>query len=400
MEKKIESSLLAAKYAAYIFVLWAVIMSGDFTIDAAVILFILIFAVDNIRLFYLEPKNPVNARKSLYLQSLLIFLFVITDQGFLGNVLYVILIVESFLFYPRKLGDQIFISSVTGYIFGSALSLFLQNNLSGGSFMAVIGNTVFIFLVYVISYLSRRQSDEKARAEEALAELEKSRKELEKAHLLLLDHSKQREKMMLTEERNRLAREIHDTLGHTLTTVIIGIEAGKKLFKRYPERAYEEFEKSQEQAKKGLDEVRRSVKALLPRDLEEDGFVAALKGMEADFKEKGVDLELHIDKEAVVPKEYELAFFRIIQESVTNSIRHGGASLVTVKISVDKEMKALQLIIDDNGAGCEKIVEGNGLNGIRERMGKINGNVEFSSSPRGFTVEAKVAENLTSGEAV
>ena len=400
MEKKIESSLLAAKYAAYIFVLWAVIMSGDFTIDAAVILFILIFAVDNIRLFYLESKNPVNARKSLYLQSLLIFLFVITDQGFLGNVLYVILIVESFLFYPRKLGDQIFISSVTGYIFGSALSLFLQNNLSGGSFMAVIGNTVFIFLVYVISYLSRRQSDEKARAEEALAELEKSRKELEKAHLLLLDHSKQREKMMLTEERNRLAREIHDTLGHTLTTVIIGIEAGKKLFKRYPERAYEEFEKSQEQAKKGLDEVRRSVKALLPRDLEEDGFVAALKGMEADFKEKGVGLELHIDKEAVVPKEYELAFFRIIQESVTNSIRHGGASLVTVKISVDKEMKALQLIIDDNGAGCEKIVEGNGLNGIRERMGKINGNVEFSSSPRGFTVEAKVAENLTSGEAV
>ena len=400
MEKKIESSLLAAKYAAYIFVLWAVIMSGDFTIDAAVILFILIFAVDNIRLFYLESKNPVNARKSLYLQSLLIFLFVITDQGFLGNVLYVILIVESFLFYPRKLGDQIFISSVTGYIFGSALSLFLQNNLSGGSFMAVIGNTVFIFLVYVISYLSRRQSDEKARAEEALAELEKSRKELEKAHLLLLDHSKQREKMMLTEERNRLAREIHDTLGHTLTTVIIGIEAGKKLFKRYPERAYEEFEKSQEQAKKGLDEVRRSVKALLPRDLEEDGFVAALKGMEADFKEKGVGLEMHIDKEAVVPKEYELAFFRIIQESVTNSIRHGGASLVTVKISVDKEMKALQLIIDDNGAGCEKIVEGNGLNGIRERMGKINGNVEFSSSPRGFTVEAKVAENLTSGEAV
>lgn len=129
---------------------------------------------------------------------------------------------------------------------------------------------------------------------------------------------------------------------------------------------------------------------LLPRKLEESGFLSALKGLALDFKNRGVTVELELDEdeEIAVPPEYELPFFRVVQESVTNSIRHGKASLVTVSIE-EKDTKTI-LRIADNGTGCDTLQEGNGLQGVRERLAKINGTVEFKSTANGFIVEAQV----------
>ncbi len=120
--------------------------------------------------------------------------------------------------------------------------------------------------------MARRQIEEKDRAESALRELERSRRELDETYQKLLKNSKEREQLAVMEERNRMAREIHDTLTHTLTTVIIGLEAGRKLMPVDTDRALAELEKSQQQARKGLQEVRRSVKELRPHELDTLGF--------------------------------------------------------------------------------------------------------------------------------
>lgn len=105
-----------------------------------------------------------------------------------------------------------------------------------------------------------------------MRELERSRRELDETYQKLLKNSKEREQLAVMEERNRMAREIHDTLAHTLTTVIIGLEAGRKLMPVDTDRALAELEKSQQQARKGLQEVRRSVKELQPHELDTLGF--------------------------------------------------------------------------------------------------------------------------------
>jgi signal transduction histidine kinase len=230
-----------------------------------------------------------------------------------------------------------------------------------------------------------------------LEKLEASRRELELAHQQLLNHSKQRERLVLIEERNRMAREIHDTLAHSLTSIIVGMEAARKLLDKDIGRARTELEKSQEQARRGLDDVRRSVKALRPRALAEQGFSDALKGLSREYGEQGVLVDVRIEDQLEVPKNYELPLFRVIQECLTNSIRHGNASRVFVTLTGGGD--TLSLEVRDDGQGCKEFTEGGGMHGIRERLEALGGQVEFHPGRQdgnpGFMVKA-----IIKGEAV
>ena len=186
-----------------------------------------------------------------------------------------------------------------------------------------------------------------------------------------------REKMGETRERNRLAREIHDTLGHTLTGLSTGIDAAKTLLQRDPDMAIKQLDILSATAREGLKDVRRSVRKLRPDALENHTLKGALETMIEEFmRSSGVKVSYvcHLDSLVFQPDE-EDTIYRIVQECMTNSVRHGHAS--HIYISFGKDQDSLILIIEDDGKGCVDIQEGFGLHHMKERIALLNGNVRF-----------------------
>ena len=389
MDKKTALILTLAKYGVYITTLWVTISNQPLDLKGPLLPLLLVFMVDNIRSFYLDRESRQFSKSSLFLQLILLYLFIFMDSSAIGSVLLVVLIAESLIAYPRPVGDYIFLLSIGGYFGFGLAGFYWRGAFTTNNLVLILINGLFLFFGYGISYLARRQIEEKDRAESALRELERSRRELDEAYQKLLKNSKEREQLAVMEERNRMAREIHDTLAHTLTTVIIGLEAGKKLMPVDTDRALAELEKSQEQARRGLQEVRRSVKELRPHELDALGFDAALKGLYRELD--GIEVKVHfcLEEGAAVPKGLELPFYRVIQESITNSLRHSGAGFITVTLR--RQRNTLLLEIEDDGRGCKEIVEGHGLKGIRERVAAAGGRVEFfNRNPHGFLVRVEV----------
>lgn len=237
-------------------------------------------------------------------------------------------------------------------------------------------------LFFIISYLARLQFKERER-------IAKANGELEEAYKQLLDNASELQELSVEKERTRMAREIHDTLAHTLTAVVVQMEACKKLIDIDKPRARAEIEKAQELTRTGLGDVKRTIKALRPEILENSSLTGALEKLIQDIEENThVKVNFHesLFKGMELSSYAEVALFRVIQESITNAIRHGGAGQVDISIA-DKD-GMMNIDISDNGKGCSHIKEGYGLKGITERINGMSGTVQFSSSAgKGFRTE-------------
>lgn len=236
---------------------------------------------------------------------------------------------------------------------------------------------LIIFLLYIL-FLIQDQILEST-------QMQKMNRELQDLNHQLEEMADVREKMGETKERNRLAREIHDTLGHTLTGLSTGLEAAKALLQADPGLALKQLDRLSTVAKEGLRDVRRSVNKLRPDALENHSLAEALKQMIDRFVEStGVEvvfvchlasLQFQADEEETI--------YRIVQESMTNSVRHGNADKIYVSFGKDED--SLIIIIEDNGSGCANIQEGFGLHHMKERVALLKGNVRFYGK-QGFEV--------------
>lgn len=234
---------------------------------------------------------------------------------------------------------------------------------------ALAALVLILFLVYIL-FLIQDQMLESAQMRQINDELRILNHQLEEV-------ADVREKMGETRERNRLAREIHDTLGHTLTGLSTGIDAAKTLLQRDPALAMKQLDILAATARDGLKDVRRSVRKLRPDALENHTLKGALETMIEEFVHSTgvkVNFVCHLDSLDFQPDE-EDTIYRIVQECMTNSVRHGHAS--RIYISFGKDQDSLILIIEDDGSGCMDIQEGFGLHHMKERIALLNGNVRF-----------------------
>ena len=244
-----------------------------------------------------------------------------------------------------------------------------QSSLFQGTASALSTWVLILFLVYIL-FLIQDQMLESAQMRRINDELRTLNHQLE-------EMADVREKMGETRERNRLAREIHDTLGHTLTGLSTGIDAAKTLLQRDPDMAIKQLDILSATAREGLKDVRRSVRKLRPDALENHTLKGALETMIEEFmRSSGVKVSYvcHLDSLDFQPDE-EDTIYRIVQECMTNSVRHGHAS--RIYISFGKDQDSLILIIEDDGKGCVDIQEGFGLHHMKERIALLNGNVRF-----------------------
>ena len=246
----------------------------------------------------------------------------------------------------------------------------------------------FIFLVYMI-LLVRIQMSEKERILSLNEQLNVANDELQRANIRLEEYAKESEKLAQTRERNRLAREIHDTLGHALTGIITGIEACTMLMDIAPEATKVQLNAIAEVARQGITDVRRSVKALRPDALEK---LDLEKALTRTIEEIRLATNAEIEYECTTSlncfnEDEEDIIYRIVQESITNSIRHGKANRILIHIN--REYNMLKIYIKDNGIGCKNIEKGFGLHHMEERLNMLQGNLKYSGED-GFTIEAYI----------
>jgi signal transduction histidine kinase len=180
-------------------------------------------------------------------------------------------------------------------------------------------------------------------------------------------------------ERTRIAREIHDSLGHTLTSLNIQLDIARKLHQRDPEKSTDSLELAKQLASQSLTDVRMAVQSI--RETADFNFETAVQGLVEDVKQsESMNVELKLDIEALPPS-VGFQLFRVIQECLTNVLKHANAS--EVKIQLEQSGEKLKLNVSDNGRGMPIEVQttGFGLRGMRERIESMNGTVAINAQP-------------------
>lgn len=247
---------------------------------------------------------------------------------------------------------------------------------------------IIVFVIYMI-LLVRIQMGEKERILNLNEQLNMANEELKQANLQLEEYARESEIMVATRERNRLAREIHDTLGHALTGIITGIEACTALLDVAPEAAKQQLSVIADVARQGMTDVRRSVKALRPDVLEKFNLEKALLQIIEEMRavtNTEIFYQCTTDLNGFNEDEEEI-IYRIVQECITNAIRHGKAKKIWIQI--DREYYLLKLCVKDNGTGCKEIEKGFGLHHMEERLKMLQGELSYDGSD-GFRVEAHI----------
>ncbi|MDO5145725.1 MAG: sensor histidine kinase [Eubacteriales bacterium] len=236
---------------------------------------------------------------------------------------------------------------------------------------------MILFLSYMVLLLvADRKENERIRS---------LNQQLQKANEQLHSFAQEKEQMGETRERNRLAREIHDTLGHILTGISVGVEAAAVLVEVSPEAAKQQLDVIADMARKGLNDVRRSVRKLKPDALERLSFEHAIQQMVEEMS-RGTNTKIYFVSYTdgmEFGADIEETLYRSIQESTTNAIRHGKATEIWVRMS--EKNGELILMISDNGRGCDKVEEGFGLRHMRERV-ELAGGTLYWEGTFGFTV--------------
>ncbi len=240
---------------------------------------------------------------------------------------------------------------------------------------------IVLFVLYLVLLVQSKHHEK-----ERIAILNQ---QLEEANVRLRAFALEAERTAETRERNRLAREIHDTLGHTLTGIVAGLDACIVLVDTAPAVVKKQLEKIRETARHGIVDVRRSVKKLRPDDLEKMPLQQAIKKVIAEFSaSSGVEIQLvELGWPEKLREDEEEVIYRIVQEGITNSRRHGKATKVTVTCGL--EPGRFYIMIADNGEGCADLKQGFGLRHMEERLELLHGRLRYWSD-KGFTLEATI----------
>jgi signal transduction histidine kinase len=225
----------------------------------------------------------------------------------------------------------------------------------------------------------------------------RQRKALAEANIKLVQYASTVEHLTISRERNRLSRELHDTLAHTLSALAVQIDALMAVWQPLPEKAQEMLEKMLETTRRGLEETRRSLKDLRAAPLEDMGLALAISALAKDFAARNeLSLDLDVPDEINnLPQEIEHGFYRVAQEAMENIIQHAGAKHVQVKLEQDSERLMLTVADDGRGfdTGSETTDHQLGVLGMYERAELIGAELEVSSEVDKGTVVRLSKEN-------
>lgn len=310
------------------------------------------------------------------LQGVLVFAIgYLTQIESLIMVLYMVLVGESVgVLWPNRRAVAL---TATSYVVLLALNIIVVWGIDAlNELVLMLGLMLAFVLVYVILYIRQVQSREDSQA---------LLQELEVAHRQLKEYAAQVEELTISQERQRMARELHDTLAQGLAGLILQLEAADSYLENGNQaRAQSVVQQAMQRARTTLQEARRAIQALRPAVLERGNLVDAL-GHEVEQFSATVGLPATFEVSTappIVAPERALDILRIVQEALSNIARHAQASHVLVRLATDGG--DLQVVIKDDGLGFDSSVGLDrpgcfGLAGMHERAERIGGTLQVES---------------------
>lgn len=252
------------------------------------------------------------------------------------------------------------------------LALFLRSDSRIGSVGAFLFDAAFIALPWLAVLLLHRRSEQ---ARFLTADLDRVRREAE-----------ERERAILADERARIARELHDVVAHSVSVMVVNVGAARMHLDQDSSRSREPLLRAEEAGRQALTELRRLLGVLREAAPVDEAIPAAapqptlrdLDRLAAQWRASGVDVRVMSsgDVHDVSPA-LELSAYRIVQEAITNAVKHGEATQVDVSLRHSSD--TLDLVVTDNGTATSGLglpASGHGLIGIRERVALFGGQVE------------------------
>jgi signal transduction histidine kinase len=198
------------------------------------------------------------------------------------------------------------------------------------------------------------------------------------------------ENLTISKERNRIAQEIHDTLGHCLTALVMHLEFLKKISDKENTKNLELIKKTENIARESMKELRKAVYALKEdEDIYKD-FKFSLNNMAENISLNDIKVDFDfIGNVNELKLELKNIIFKTLQEIITNSLKHGKAKKINIKLKVTRIVVSIEAA--DDGIGCEDIIMGNGLKGIEQRFLSLGGIVNFNPEKnKGFSIKAVI----------
>ncbi len=337
-----------------------------------------------------EPQFIARGRAGVYIALRIVlatWAVWLTDIGFLTTFLFFIIVTNGWAI-ERRLGILAAINSAVAIYGVMFLLIGFEQPDRYISLLPWLAGLVFIG---GMTQLAKREQEARERSDTLLTELTT-------AHRQLQVYAEQAGELATTQERNRLAREIHDSLGHYLTIINVQLETALALRPRDDMRADRAVGEAKRLASEALADVRRSVAALRPTALDQLSIGEAVTAQVADFCEhSGLPAELAIDgDERRCSQATGLALYRTVQEGLTNIRKHAAAQHVAVRLHFGPITTVLT--ITDDGRGFIAAAHaadhdaprpddgGFGLIGIRERIVLLGGTLDIGPGPDGGTI--------------
>lgn len=352
-------------------------------VDVYTVILVLIFIINNqVRFFTYKDRKYI-----VFLSLILEWIISYFLSKYYGGL----------IFYYMSIGivDGIFLlKGGLHYIFiGLAIFTFglMSRNLNSN---IIVLNAVSLVALGILSSYVKDESDRLVKAEELYDKLRISEEQLKKANSDLEIYAESIKELAILRERNRISREIHDSVGHSLSTIIIQLGAIEKIAKEDGNVAANMAKSLSGFAKGGLDEIRTALRELKPRDFEKYESILAIEDLTREFnKLTGVDIRLGFTKEKwPLSGEQSFVIYRIVQEFLSNSLRHGKATKINIFMNFNKD--DLILTLQDNGQGTDKLEKGMGLTNIWERVNELGGQVEYDTRKgKGFLLRVVLKLN-------
>ncbi|RMF63636.1 MAG: sensor histidine kinase, partial [Cyanobacteria bacterium J069] len=240
----------------------------------------------------------------------------------------------------------------------------------------LLGMTLLFLLLLVNALLTERQSRDKLTA----------------ANAQLRNYALRVEKLAMSQERNRIAREIHDSLGHSLTALNLQVEGALKLWQSNPQRAHQFLKEAKVLGSTALQDVRQSVAAMRADPLQEQSLEAAIALLARNVEQAtGIAPICQIHLDGPLPADLSTSLYRIVQEAFTNICKY--ARPTQVLLDLQDTAATLHLLIQDDGVGFDPSQNrtGFGLQSMRERTEALGGIFELQTSPgQGCTITVHI----------
>lgn len=328
-------------------------------------------------IIYPSERYSYIGKLTILMDIILVFLVTQVDAGNSSRVFFYLLIADCTVSYSALYSGFITLLCFMAY----HLSQYIRADFPDiSSFLPNIGLNPLSFIgVFAIMFVVKYEMGQRNKLSETMYELKVKTKQLENTYLKLKETSEELEELTIVAERNRIAREIHDTVGHTLTTVLLELEAGERLINIDKETAVDKIRLAKEQVRRGLQDIRESVKTLQSgKELME--FVPSLKLLIDETTKHGdIHIKYNIKELPKLTPMQEKAIYRALQEGLTNGIRHGSSTAFVFLLEyVNGE---IHFLLQDNGIGTETIVKGFGLSAMEARVKELGGVLQVQSTP-------------------